>query len=124
MSDIRQVVNGVVVQPEESKPIGERAEGMDFAPLDMDLQAVAQVMGLDGDADKAKYTSEMKTLIAWARTQTEERDPVHLKWVLRNLQMKLGSPPLSEKMITRAARYAYLDMETKKNEAEKLSLME
>lgn len=123
MNDIREVVNGEVVTESEEKPvIKERPEGMVAAPLDVDVQAVADVMGLEGK-EKGKYKSEISTLIRWARTQTDEHNPVNLKWALRNLQMKLGTPPLAEKAITRAARFAYLDLEGKRLDKEKLSLM-
>jgi hypothetical protein len=124
MNQIRQIIDGEVVEPDAPSEIGVRDPGMVMSPLDADITAVAQVMGLETDGEKRKYGKEIKTLIEWSRTQSDKKDPIQLKWTLRNLQMKLGTPPLSEKMITRAARYAFLDMESKKNEAEKLSLME
>lgn len=126
MSKIRDVVDGEVTdyegqeQPEQEE--APKAEGMTVKPLDSDLRAVAQVMGLD-DMERSKYQSEIQTLIRWARTQSKEHTPTQLKWTLRNLSAKLGTPGLAEKMITRAARYAYLDLEGKKLNEEKISLM-
>ena len=124
MNEIRPIEDGKVVEKPEAQPIGQRMDGISVPPLDMDAEAVSQVRGLENDSDKRKYAKEIKTLISWARTQSDKHDPVNLKWILRNLQMKLGTPPLAEKMITRAARYAYLDLESKSINDEKLSLME
>jgi hypothetical protein len=123
MSQIRQVdATGNVVeetaQEIAASPTTEMAGGESE-----DFLAVAQVMNLD-EKERNNYKDEINTLIKWAKTQDDYKDTVNLKWILHSLQAKLGTPPLSERWITRASRYAYLDLESKRVESEKINLME
>jgi len=88
----------------------------------LDELAVSQVMGLETDSERSKYKDEIQNLIQWAK-QEGYKDFTELKWKLRELQTQLGTPPLTEKWITRASRYAYLDMETKRLKDEQMGLM-
>ncbi len=82
-------------------------------------KAVAQVMGLETDSEKDLYKNDIQTLLQYAKTQTKDHSPQNLKWVLRSLELKLGTPPLAEKRIKWMARYAYLSMEENKIKSEK-----
>jgi len=62
------------------------------------------------------YKTEIRTLIDYAKTQTEDHSPEGLKWALTDLGIKLGTPPMGEKRIKQLVRYAHLYLETKENE--------
>ena len=88
----------------------------------LDALAVSQVMGLEKDSERSQYKDEIQTLIKWAR-QEGYKDFTELKWKLRALQTKLGTPPLTERWITRASRYAHIDMETRRLQREQEELL-
>src|SRR3990167_11262913 len=64
------------------------------------------------------YKTELRTLIEYAKTKTDDHSPEGLKWVLTDLGIRLGTPPMGEKRIKQLTRYAYLYLETKHNEKE------
>ncbi|MCC7571458.1 hypothetical protein KO465_09115 [Candidatus Micrarchaeota archaeon] len=69
--------------------------------------AVADVFDLDRN-EVSKYQDKIDTLLEYAKTQSDKPSRESIMWALRNLEMKLGSPPLSEKRINYVARFAYL----------------
>lgn len=84
--------------------------------------AVAQVLDMElKDIEKNK--NKIDDLITWAKDQMNEENPTQLKWLVRNLEARLGSPNFGETRIAKLSRYAYLDMEGKRMEAEKMSLV-
>lgn len=86
------------------------------------IDAVAQSMGLDGDeAEKNRSMEKIETLLEYAKSQTKDHSPENIKWIIRSLELKLGTPPFSEKRINYLARYAYLMMDKKKLEKELMS---
>ena len=52
--------------------------------------------------------SRLTTIIEYAISKTDDHSPEGIKWAIRSLASKLGTPPLGEKMIPYLARYAYL----------------
>lgn len=121
MAIIRQVVDGKVVIPEEPKA-PEQPAPMDSYQLPgvMDEEAVAQV--LDVHDKMTLYDHELKTIVKWAQNEGY-KNPDELKWIVRSLQTKLATPPLTEKWVTRVARYAYLQLEGNRLQKEKESLI-
>jgi hypothetical protein len=75
---------------------------------DLELKAIGQVMGLERDSEIGQNQSKLQTLLDYAKTQTEDHSLENLKWVIRSLELKLGTPPLAEKRISYVTRYAYL----------------
>jgi len=69
-------------------------------------------------AEVESYKTELNTLIEFAKTQTDNHSINELKWVLTDLGVRLGSPPLGEKRIKQLVRYAHLFLETKANKEE------
>lgn len=123
MNEIREVADGKLVEEAPvapSAPLGTSLNG--FSEGEVDKMAVAQLLGLETSSEQSKYSDQLDDIVAWAKSEGY-KDPQELKWIVRSLQDRLGSPPLSEKWITRVARYAHLSMETQKLEAEKQSLM-
>lgn len=123
MNDIRQIIDGKIVQEPEPTPVVPSNPTLNgFSEGEADKVAVAQLMGLETDSDKLQYSDQIDDIIAWAK-QEGYKDTSELKWIVRSLQDRLGSPPLTEKWVTRVARFAHLSLETQKLEAEKQSLM-
>lgn len=85
-----------------SPPAGEQLEHT----------AIADIMGLE-KSEMTRYHDKVDTLLEWAKTQTEDHSPKNLKWVIRELGFKLGTPPLGQKLVNWLAEFAYLDMESK-----------
>lgn len=65
-----------------------------------------------------QYKEKLKTLLEYAKSQTQEKTPEALKWVIRSLQGKIGSPPFGERWINYLHRYIVLRQEKKKIEDE------
>lgn len=82
-------------------------------------KAIHQVMGFERESDAHLYKHDIQILLDYAKSQTKDHSPENLKWIIRSLELKLGTPPLAEKRIKWLARYAYLSMESKKIEDEK-----
>jgi|GEM_PF-7114541 len=70
-------------------------------------------------SEMASYKDKLDTLINYAKLKTEDHSPDGLKWALRSLGIKLGTPPLGEKLINYLHVYAKLYLESKRIEAEK-----
>jgi len=78
--------------------------------------AVKQV--LDIERDSTDYDDEIGILVDWAREQTGGDDPMDLKWAVRDLRMRIGTPTHGD-AIKHLSRFAYLDLEEKKIKREK-----
>ena len=78
--------------------------------------AVKQV--LEVERDSTEYDKEINTLVQWAKQQTDDHDPMSLKWAIRDLRMRLGTPNFGD-AIKHLARFAYLDLEEKRIKSEK-----
>ena len=126
MSDyIREVTSeGVKPYGENTQSVAETAE----KPADLisndeiDNTAIAQVFGIE-QKDFAENSDKINTIRDWAKAQGYENTD-QLKWMLRSLMTKLGSPDWGESWITIASRYAYLDLEGRKMQAEKEGLLQ
>lgn len=70
-------------------------------------------------SEMASYKDKLETLITYAKMKTDDHSPDGIKWALRNLGVKLGTPPLGEKLINYLHVYAKLYLESKRVEAEK-----
>lgn len=78
------------------------------------IKSVEQSVGLDLGEEITRYSSQVKTILEWAKTQTKEHTPENIKWAIRQLEMRIGTPPIGEKIVSRLARIAFLEMENKK----------
>jgi hypothetical protein len=82
-------------------------------------RAIQQVMGLEKESEMQLYKRDVETLLEYAKSQTKDHSPENLKWIIRSLELKLGTPPFAEKRVKWLARYAYLLMEEGKIQKEK-----
>jgi len=112
--EVQTVDNPVEKQPDKMEVVN---------PYAIEEMSIHQMLEIDGDADKQKYTPEIKTLYNWVKTQTKDLSPENIKWTIRELQLKLGTPPFGEDRAKHLSRFAYLDMEGKKIEEEKKKYM-
>ena len=78
--------------------------------------AVRQVLEL-GPHD-SEHDGDVKILVEWAKEQVGEDDPMKLKWAVRDLRMRIGTPSFGDP-IKHLSRFAYLDLEEKRIKAEK-----
>lgn len=81
-------------------------------------QQVAQLFDFK-PSEATKYQNKIQTLIEYAKLKTEDHSPEGIKWAIRSLSLKVGTPPLGEKLINYLGKYAYLELETRKLEKEK-----
>ena len=90
------------------------------APVGQELMrsSIEQVMGLEESGEKHRYRDKVDTLIEYVKTQTTDMSPESVKWVIRSLELKLGTPPFSEKRINYVAQFAYLMSEKRKLDSE------
>ena len=84
---------------------------------EMTQRAVEQVLGIEDNT--SKFKNEVRTLIKYAESQTDDHSPESIKWAIRELELKIGTPPFGEHRVRYLARYAYLNMEGKKIDEEK-----
>lgn len=61
--------------------------------------------------DTKMYRQKLDTIIEYAKTKTDDHSPQGIKWAVRSLGLKLGTPPLAEKLVEYLYRYAYLALE-------------
>lgn len=82
------------------------------------VERVAQMFDLK-PSEVSQYKAKLNTLIEYAKTKTTDHSPEGLKWAIRSLGTKLGTPPLGEKLIGYLHRFAYLELESQQIEKEK-----
>lgn len=89
---------------------------------DIELRTIGETMGLENKSDLNKYAKEIQTLLAFAKEKTGATDLGALCNAVSDLEMRLGSPNISEKKIVQVARYAHLLISENKlrNERKKL----
>lgn len=108
---------------QEPNKLDEHHQPGESVGVDNELNriAIAQVLGIELSEMK-KNESKIDQIIQWA--DGKYNNFTELKWIIRNLEAKLGSPNFGETRISKLSRYAYLDMEGKRLEQEKMSLYE
>jgi hypothetical protein len=106
---------------EMDRPADPDDQGMAISEGDPNSLAVAQVLDTEY---KGINKEHIDTIYAYAKSQIEgNADPMTVKWVVRDLVDSIGSGALGEDKIARIARYAYLSLQSKRNEAERKSLL-
>lgn len=71
------------------------------------LQQIATLFDLKMN-DVSHYKPKLLTLIDYAKSKTTDHTPEGLKWAIRELSFRVGTPPLGEKMIDYLTLYAHL----------------
>jgi hypothetical protein len=73
-------------------------------------QSVGQLFDLSPN-EVNSYSNKIGTLIDYAKSQTGDHSPEGIKWALRALQGRVGTPPLGEKWINYLSKYAWLKLD-------------
>lgn len=73
--------------------------------VDQTPQELADMFEIE-KADYGKLSPKINTLIDWAKLNTPEGED--LRWTLRRLETKLGTPPMGRSRIDHMAEYAFL----------------
>lgn len=101
------------VEPKISTPINNMSGDLvGDVENQVDIDSIASVLGMEKVVSKDK--DNLDILLRYAKTQVENDSPDEIKWVIRELDNKIGSPPFLEEKLPYLARYAYLLLETKK----------
>jgi hypothetical protein len=83
------------------------------------IQSAAEdAMGLETTSQKGASRMKIGTILEYVKTQTKDLSPENVKWVIRDLELRLGTPPFGESRVNQVARFAYLLLEQKKLEKE------
>jgi len=108
----------IVGEIPESKPMEPAKDAvMGGIPMETEKKIISEMYGLD-EIEAKRSDEKINTLLEYAKSQNKELTPEALRWTLRELELKLGTPPISETMINYMARYAYLMTDKKKIEEE------
>lgn len=94
-----------------SPPV-EPLEGIQSSEVEQ--REIGRVLGIENQSEFNKYQPNLKTLVEFAKTRTKDHSSQSLKWVIRDLESKLGTAPFAEDRVKFITRYAYLLMEEKK----------
>lgn len=108
--------DGQIVQDKPAQPLAD-PNGLD-APRNLLRNEVALLFDFTPNETNLNKR-ELDTLIEYAKTDTDDHSTEGIKWAIRNLEMRLGTPPISEKRINYLYRYAYLFLEERKIKAER-----
>lgn len=87
---------------------------------DMLNQSVGQIFNLRPN-EIVQNKEQIELLLDYAKTQTDDKSLEGLKWAIRNLQDKVGTPPLGQRWLPYLSKYCYIKLESMKfaKEAEK-----
>ncbi len=83
-----------------------------------EINTIAVKQVLEIERDNMDYDEDLKILVKWAKGQVDDDDPISLKWAIRDLRMRLGTPNFGDS-IKHLTRFAYLDLEEKRIKSEK-----
>lgn len=106
MSDIK------IVDQNQEEVVNEVTEIATPPEIEQDgvmlREQVAKILFDFNPSEMASYKDKLTTLIDYAKLKTDDHSPDGIKWALRQLGMKLGTPPLGEKLINYLHVYAKL----------------
>lgn len=98
-----------VVEPKESET--------EPAPTTLTQEYITNSVGALFDltpSEISQFGDKIDTILQYAKSQVDEPSPENLKWAIRSLQGKVGTPPLGEKWINYLGKYCYLKLESMK----------
>lgn len=103
---------------------GQEPQDLEIQNLDkteilgeMLTQSVGQMFNLRPN-EISHESDKIKLLIDYAKTQTDDHSTESLKWAIRSLQGKVGTPPLGQSWIPYLSQYAYLKLESNRVQKE------
>lgn len=118
MSEIK-----IVGQPTTPQAPIEEVTPPDIVQEGVFLQErVAELFNMDSD-EARRDSRKIETLIEYAKAKSDDHSPDGVYWALKQLGLRLGTPPLGERMINHAYMYARLYMEGLENKAKREQLL-
>ena len=82
------------------------------------VEQVAQTFDMK-PSEVSQYKGKLESLIEYAKYKTDDHSPEGIKWAIRQLGVKVGTPPRGEKLINYLNLYARLYLEGKHIEERK-----
>lgn len=73
-------------------------------------QSVGQMFDLL-PSEISRFSDKLGTLVDYAKSQTDNHTPEGIKWAIRALQGRVGTPPLGEKWLPYLSQYAWLKLD-------------
>ena len=109
VDDIKVVnTEGKIVEPAVSTE--HSVEGSVMSSTAQLEQTVLKVLGMENTSSTVAYSDEISSIIDYAKAQSKEPlTPDRLAWIVRELDMTIGSSPFAEKRIYRVARFTTLN---------------
>lgn len=101
--DINQLdTKGQTQQPEERVAVKEPTPVLSAPNTDQELSEFFEVER----AEVGRLSPKLNTLLDWAKANTPEGEDI--RWTLRRLETRLGTPPMGRSKIDHMAEYAFL----------------
>lgn len=118
VDDIKVVnTEGKIVEPATATE--HSVEGSNTAIRGLLEQTVMKVLGMENTSPTSAYSDEIQSIIDYAKAQSKEQlTPDRLAWIIRELDMTIGSSPFAEKRIYRVARFTTLNKQKAEIEKE------
>jgi hypothetical protein len=122
MSTIRDVspTGEIVTETHRDVNVSQKNISAPVTP-ELRLKAVQDAMGLETESDKVKYRDKVETLLEYVGSK-KGLDLEGIKSTLRDLELEIGSPPLSERRVSYVARYAYLKLSSMEHQEQSIAL--
>lgn len=102
---------------EPQKPFETGDTTMSTVPHQVEKDIICKMYDID-DVEAKRSDDKLETLLEYVKSQSPDLSPENIRWTLRSLELKLGTPPIAEKRINYLARYAYLMSEKKQIDKE------
>ena len=116
-------MSDITIVDENNEPIEQAKEIATPPVVEQDgvmlREQVAKILFDFNPSEMASYKDKLNTLIDYAKLKTDDHSPDGIKWALRQLGMKLGTPPLGEKLINYLHVYAKLYLQGRRIEEAK-----
>ena len=106
-------MNITMVDQNGQEPVQEVREESKVVPVVLGglvEQSVGQMFNLRPD-EITKQSDQINTLIEYAKIMSEDHTSEGIKWAIRSLQNKVGTPPLGQAWVPYLSQYAYLKIE-------------
>lgn len=107
---------GQEIQPEAEAPVMQTQQ-TPYIDGDLLIQSVGQIFDMK-PREIQQSKDKINLLIDYAKSITEDHTTEGLKWAIRSLQGRVGTPPLGEKWLPYLTKYAYLKLEADKMQKE------
>lgn len=103
---------------QESTPVNNTPEATLIPDGVMMTSQIGDMLNIDS-REMSGFKDKINTLIEYAKYKTDDHSPEGLKWAIRSLGTKLGTPPLGERLVNYLHIYAKLYVQGKQIEERK-----